>query len=191
MNPYSYVRDISVRPPTAAQSAMERALLELYCRKELSAISVKELCSKASVARSTFYAYYNVIDDCMLSIEDRLISELVRLNDELMGADALKDLDFFHDTMEFVKNNSESFTALLVKRPDFRFIEKWKDGIKYHMYGRMPDQSSEKNSELILEMIASETIAAYTFWLKKSYDIDFEFVKKLMQRTISAYMQQN
>lgn len=95
MNPYSYVRDISVRLPTAAQSAMERALLELYCRKELSAISVKELCSKASVARSTFYAYYNVIDDCMLSIEDRLISELVRLNDELMGADELKDLDFF------------------------------------------------------------------------------------------------
>ena len=107
---------------------------------------------------------------------------------ELMS---LKTLIFFRDTMEFVKNNSESFTALLVKRPDFRFIEKWKDGIKYHMYGRMPDQSSEKNSELILEMIASETIAAYTFWLKKSYDIDFEFVKKLMQRTISAYMQQN
>lgn len=190
MNPYSYVRDISVRPPTGAQLAIERALLELYCRKELGEISVKELCSKASVARSTFYAYYNVIDDCMLSIENRLISELVRLNSELMGTDTLEDLDFFRDAMEFVQDNSETFTVLLVKRPNFRFIEKWKDGIKYHMYDRMPHQSSEKNRELTLEMIASEAIAAYTFWLKKSYDIDFEFAKKLISRTITAYTQQ-
>ena len=190
MNPYSYVKSIKPKPPTGAQEALERAMLELYA-KNGQAVSVKTLCEKASVARSTFYAYYDVVDDCLRTAEDRLIERLISMNEELMRDGELNDFDFFRGPMYYVKENIEYFRILLVERPDYRFIEKWKDGIKYHMYARMRASGSEKNRELTLEMIASEAIAAYTYWMKNHYDIDFEYVKKLMQRTISAYTQQN
>lgn len=190
MNPYSYVKSIKPKPPTGAQEALERAMLELYA-KNGQAVSVKTLCEKASVARSTFYAYYDVVDDCLRTAEDRLIERLISMNEELMRDGELNDFDFFRGTMDYVKGNIAYFRILLVERPNYRFIEKWKDGIKYHLYARMRASGSEKNRELTLEMIASEAIAAYTYWMKNHYDIDFEYVKKLMQRTISAYTQQN
>lgn len=190
MNPYSYVKSINPKPPTGAQEALERAMLELYS-KNGQAVLVKTLCEKASVARSTFYAYYDVVDDCLRTAEDRLIECLVSMNEELMHDGELSDFDFFRGTMGYMKENAACFRILLVERPNYRFIEKWKDGIKYHLYARISSSGVEKNRELTLEMIASEAIAAYTYWVKKPYNIDFEYVKNLMQRTIAAYTQQN
>lgn len=66
---------------TGAQSAIEKALLALYEEKEVYQISVKELTTKANVARSTFYTYYEVIDDSLLELEDRCVYELLKLNE--------------------------------------------------------------------------------------------------------------
>ncbi|WP_054743172.1 hypothetical protein [Cellulosilyticum ruminicola] len=63
---------------------MEQALIALYEEKEIYQISVKELCSRAAVARSTFYTYYNVIDDCLIDIENRLIGKLIEMNEALL-----------------------------------------------------------------------------------------------------------
>lgn len=57
MNPYTYVCDLPVQNVTSAQEAIERALLALNEEKEIYQITVRELCGRANVARSTFYAY--------------------------------------------------------------------------------------------------------------------------------------
>ena len=126
---------------------MKEALLSLIDEKELHRISVKEICEKANVARSTFYAYYDVIDDCLLVIENRF----------------------------------------MIKRYNARFINKWKDAIKYHLYQRVSIQIGEKNRELSLEIIASVAMGAYTYWLRNPYDIDIAYVKHLIRKTIEGY----
>lgn len=44
---------------------MDQALIELLEKKELSYISVKEICEKAGVNRSTFYLHYETIGDLL------------------------------------------------------------------------------------------------------------------------------
>lgn len=44
---------------------MDKAFLELLDRKDLEFISVKEICEKAGVNRSTFYLHYENISDLL------------------------------------------------------------------------------------------------------------------------------
>jgi AcrR family transcriptional regulator len=44
---------------------MDEALLILLERKDFAFISVKEICDKAGVNRSTFYLHYENMDDLM------------------------------------------------------------------------------------------------------------------------------
>lgn len=44
---------------------MDQALVELLNRKEYEFITVKEICEKAGVNRSTFYLHYETIDDLL------------------------------------------------------------------------------------------------------------------------------
>ena len=44
---------------------MDRALLELLEEKELTYITVKELCKRAGVNRSTFYLHYETMGDLL------------------------------------------------------------------------------------------------------------------------------
>ena len=44
---------------------MDSALIELLGKKDIAYISVKEICKKAGVNRSTFYLHYETIDDLL------------------------------------------------------------------------------------------------------------------------------
>lgn len=192
MNPYAYVCQLQKQSITPAQQAIEDAFIALLYEKPLHKISVKELCERASVARSTFYAYYDAIDDCMLSVENRFLYDIVRMNTELKGCDRIEtiDLSFFEDTIQFIKDNRKMLYLLLYKRYDRRFVELWKDAIKYHLYERIPCRIGSKNRELTLEILASETMGAYQHWLKNPYELDVDYVKSLIRRTIEAYTEQ-
>lgn len=192
MNHFQYINELPLKKNTGAQESIEHALLELYNEREIYKITVRELCQRASVARSTFYAYYNVIDECMLNIENRMIHEILKINVELKSnitTDNL-DYDFLEKTIAYLKLNKKILHLFLIKKPNYRFIEKWKTAIKYHLYERFPASINEKNKELTLEILASETIATYQYWLENPYDIDVNYVKELIRRTLEAYTEQ-
>jgi len=62
------------------------SLIELLSEKRLEEIKVKELCERAGINRSTFYAYYGAPRDVMIEMEKNLIGEIKRLTeDERIG----------------------------------------------------------------------------------------------------------
>jgi len=88
------------------------------------------LCQHAFTTRSTFYAYYQNIDELLEDIENELIYILAHQNSELMNPEAKSsdDFTFFNETMELVKSNRKVLYTLLVANPDYRFIAKWRAG---------------------------------------------------------------
>ena len=192
MNPYGYVCDLQVHKVTPAQEAMETALLLLLDEKELHQISVKEVCQRANVARSTFYTYYDVIDDCLQAIENRFLHEIIAMTAALENRENLDgiDLSFFEETLGYLKDNQRLLYLFMIKRYNSRFVNRWKDAIKYHLYRQIPSRISDKNRELTLEIIASGTIGAYQYWLKNPYELDSGYVKQLLRRTLEVYIRQ-
>lgn len=189
MNPYENMLEIKETTYTEAQRALQQAVLTLNEEMEICQISVKRLCAKANVARSTFYTYYGVVDDIMQEIEDELICKLMVINHKFGTSDAITEdsLDFFRDNLELVMGNKKLFYLFLVKRPNNRFIQKWKRGIKYHFYHRLSETKVGQDKELILELIAAQTVAAYTFWLRNPYEINLNMVKKIILNTLKIY----
>ena len=192
MNPYGYVCSLKIQKCTPAQESIENALLLLLDEKELHQISVKEICHRANVARSTFYAYYDVIDDCLLGIENRFLHEIIEMSMELENRENVTsiDLSFFEETIGYIQENQQKLYLFMIKRYNARFVNRWKDAIKYHLYQQMPNQISGKNKELTLEIIASGTIGAYQYWLRNPYDLDICYVKQLLRKTLEVYIKQ-
>lgn len=68
---------------------MDEALIELLCKKDIQYISVKEICAKAGVNRSTFYLHYEKISDLLEETIEHIQEEFQRT--------------FYLETKDFVK----------------------------------------------------------------------------------------
>ena len=64
---------------------LREKLFELLEEKSLENISVKELAQAADINRSTFYFYYNDINDMLLQIQDEIYAVFV---EEVLSPDA-------------------------------------------------------------------------------------------------------
>lgn len=172
LNPYQHITQTQKPGGTPAQEAIRKALVTKLEHKPLMDISVKELCAEAYVARTTFYSYYENTDRVLCEIEDALVYDLIRMNDALMDPALMKpeELLFSVETYWYVSKHRKVFYALLVAHPDLRFIEKWKQGAKYHLWERLFADRQARNAQFVLEMAASLTINAHTWFLKNPYE---------------------
>lgn len=59
------------------RNSIINAFLELRAKKEIEKITVKELCEKAMVNKSTFYSHYRDIYDLSEYLENQIASEII------------------------------------------------------------------------------------------------------------------
>lgn len=65
----------SSRRVKMTQALLKQSLIELLEQKSIRQISIKEICERANVSRSTFYAYYGSQYELLNAIERELIEE--------------------------------------------------------------------------------------------------------------------
>ena len=59
------------------KNSIINAFIELRAKKEIERITVKELCEKAMINKSTFYSHYTDIYDLSEQLENRIATEIV------------------------------------------------------------------------------------------------------------------
>ena len=69
------------------------AFIEIRSRKDLEKITVKELCEKAQINKSTFYVYYEDIYDLSDKIENEIVTSVIR--DLGLSEDIITDSEKF------------------------------------------------------------------------------------------------
>ena len=65
--------------------AMQDALIELLRDQPLGSITVKALCERADVNRSTFYAHYASIEELLHDIEDETMAWVTTALEQLLA----------------------------------------------------------------------------------------------------------
>lgn len=58
------------------KQAIQQEFIKLYAKKCYDNITIKELCEKTPVARTTFYSYYQNLDELQNDIETTLLKGL-------------------------------------------------------------------------------------------------------------------
>lgn len=185
-NLYASINEIKTNKITDAQNSLFRGLIKLWKKKSKYKINVKELSEISHIARSTFYVYYQNIDELIEDLENYHILKLIELNKTLMNSEVNVEeyLLYYQETIEYVEINKELFYAFLIANVNNNFIKKWKDAIKYHLLERESSLRDNKNCHLVLEMVASQVIAAYSFWLENPNEVDIDSLDKIVIQTI-------
>lgn len=175
-----------VKNYTAAQISLQKALISLLQKSNLTDIQVKDLCQKAHVARSTFYAYYDNTDALLAETEDWFIRQLAIKDKEITQQKnkEAENFTYFADLLQFVKQNKKLLQALLINNYDHRLVQKWKKAIKKNLLKRLKPNALSIEQELILEMVASEVISAFVFYLEHP-QIKNSFIEEIIVRRLA------
>lgn len=152
-------------PPT--QLDMHRAFIELWKELPYSQIRVNKVCQQTPIARSTFYTYYDDLEQLKDDVEKRLIQGLAEKNQPLFTKEIkqVNDIAFVQSTLDYVESERDSFEAFLINQVNVNFIEKWNQATKQQLLHIFPPK--QENFDMKLDIFASSVIAAITHYLKK------------------------
>ena len=160
--------------------------LDLMAEKKWDKITVKELCEKCSITRSTFYQYYTDIYDLMDALETSLLERLVQHYDRVTQSKFSKlpeslfieKFDYappkiFLVWFEFVEKNKKAVIALLDrKKGDTYFVKRLKQIMIVYL-GRSMDNDGLPNDELrshFIKLIVEMHLIAAQSWVEEESD---------------------
>ncbi len=106
------------------------AFLQLLEERPITKITVTEICEKADVNRSTFYANYADTEQLLCEIENEVL-EQIPVSSAFSSADYMDMLESF---FEYVRQNERVFRVLLIQSDNGGFNQKLISGVmeKYH-----------------------------------------------------------
>lgn len=106
------------------QQLLKNALIECMQKERISKISVRELCERAGINRSTFYLHYYDIYDLYNSIKIEVIEDLNRyLKQEDIVNESSSLLQVYIAILNYIKKNEELFQILLNDDNGVDFID--------------------------------------------------------------------
>ncbi len=171
------------------RNSLEKALLHFMKNKNITKISVKELCQYADVNRGTFYLHYNNIFDMLESIQNKILEEfkkdLSKYNDFNSNFNMGYLENLLIDIFNFFDKNSEICLTLSSENGDSIFESKLNEIVYNTMHpirNRLEDED-----KLFFHYYYSFFISGVTKiileWLKTGKK---ESPKKMMSLTLNT-----
>ena len=172
---------------------MDEALLALLEKKDFAFITIKEICAKAGVNRSTFYLHYENTSDLLAEtismIGDRFY-ESFQNRDAILAEGAAGESffitpDYLIPYLEFVKENKKIF-SLIHKKPELFRSRKVFDRMYAELFSPILDKYGLAANEkpYVFEFYSRGTLAVVMKWLENDCRDEIDFVMKLIIRMV-------
>lgn len=131
------------------ENAIKNAFLELRAKKALEKITVKELCEKAQINKSTFYAHYQDIYD----LSDRMEAEVVKTITENISASSTvtESLAQFTRELTFAFVAQSSLINILFSGNERSHLaNRIEESLKENIFERYPQYRDDLKRNIIL-----------------------------------------
>lgn len=159
---------------------MDEALLMLLEKKDFEYITVKEICEKAGVNRSTFYLHYetvgDLLDECVEYTNRKYFAKFGGKQEnvsESIQKGSLNDLifitsEYLKPYLEFVKENKRLFKVALL-RPSTLRAEKTFADLFRDVFSPVLDRFhySNESKPYVISFYVSGLIAIVSEWIKQ------------------------
>lgn len=156
--------------------------MDLYAKGGINSITINILCKECGIARSTFYLYYDDKYQVLESVEDEILADLREICHDLRDCDmnevlSGKPLEKAQSMVGYLKDNAQTFRALLGKYGDPRFSYKWTKDIVESFMGRFRAEKGDTPSAgIACTIFSSSLIGLYTHFLFDAPQVtDHEF----------------
>ncbi len=174
-------------------SLFDEALIELLEKKDFDYISVKELCSKAGVNRSTFYLHYESIHDLLdETIQYILAKFLTKFNQNPqefisnINKSSLNDLNFINKEylgpyLEFIQENRKIYLAYLNNSHTLKALESVNALNKYVIEPIMSRFGIPERDRKYWMAFSLKGIAAIIeLWVESGCTDDIEYIEEII-----------
>ena len=172
---------------------MDEALLLLLEKKEYEFITVKEICEKAGVNRSTFYLHYESIDDLLYETIEMISKRFYNaFNNEIITPNTKNKDDLFliNDQylipyLEFIKENKKVYKLIhqnpyiFGKQDAFQKLYNTLFSVILDRYGVASDEK-----EYIFALFSFGLVAVIQKWIENDCKDDIYKIAKIMKSVI-------
>jgi AcrR family transcriptional regulator len=158
---------------------MDEAFLELIEKKDFAYITVKEICEKAGVNRSTFYLHYETLSDLLAESAQYIIDQFVKC----MPCDTIEFLEKLQDRpldelylitpeylipyLNYIKEHRRIFRAAVEQAAALRMDDAYEDLSRYVLIPILNRfQVPSADQKYILKFHISGIMAIINEWLK-------------------------
>jgi len=165
-------------------------LVEELQSRELQKITVKTLCEKADINRSTFYLHYNDVFDLWNSLQQELLFSMNAILDGFKAETVLtKPLPLLLEITKYLENETIFNRKLFQSRESIILLDKIKACfIDYFLKnsGRIirPEDLGELN--LYITFVMSGTISLFYKWFLGEIDIPLEKLAHEIEKLITG-----
>ena len=171
------------RKTLMTKKVFREVLLEVLQSKPLNKITISEICEKADLNRSTFYAHYTEVGDLLHDIENEMISNIPKVYDNNGYSGKTVKTAELEGFFDYVRENAFEFRVLLIDSDSNAFFESLKNAIlKYYISVNHNYLSMDKEFQLIYSV--NGAIGMMLEWIKRDFPYDTkEFTKMVMENT--------
>lgn len=150
---------------------LKKALMDLLNEKgNIEKISVRELCEKAELNRSTFYAHYSEPKNLLDEIEYELV---VATEEHLKKIGAENDMGahiYIRSFLDFIKENDTSFRTLLLTGADPDFKTKFMQQSIIQFVENLQLAFPENLEQYIYSYILNGCTGIIIQWIRANYE---------------------
>lgn len=171
------------------RSALREALIDLILEKPLVSITVKDICARADINRSTFYLHFKDVTDILRTTEDEIIEHMREHapTHKRKFRDLQEIEGFFIDFLEQIRNNprimkviqvlcSEQGDPYFVRKLQTMTYEAFLDGWDMHMMSEM----NEHQKRLVFSYIIMGMVSMLSTWATRAQDTPTDQVVSLL-----------
>ncbi|MCP1157099.1 TetR/AcrR family transcriptional regulator [Bacillus infantis] len=151
---------------------LKDSLMKLLKDKQISYITVKEICSLADINRSTFYSHYTDQYDLLDTIEEEIIQDMQGYMSQYNFEKEDQALQMIEKLLEYFASKHEVCTTLLNEKTNTTFETKVINfAHQVFMTSWLADTAYDENlSEYLSTFIISGSIHAIKKWLNNGMD---------------------
>ncbi len=142
------------------QHSIFNAFLELRARYPLEKITVKELCSKADIHKSTFYAHYQDLYDLADTLETEVVDQVL---DSIQNPEyALeRPAEFIRELFRAYHARDPLIQTLFSGSRSGQLIEKTESGLHRLIFQRRPEYQNNADLQILLSCMIYGGYHAY------------------------------
>lgn len=167
--------------------ALYEALIYLLKEKEYEEIKVSDLCQKALINRSTFYAHFNdkydLLDSFLKDLKQNLIEEL----EENKKIDSIREyyLELIKVFINHIDNNKDTYKSIILNNRNSIILDMLYDTIKNDCKKRLEKFSTPLQKEIpdniVIEFYLGGIVNLGISWINNSHYKKDEIIEYLMK----------
>ncbi len=173
---------------------LKNSLVELMREYPISKISIKMLCERADINRSTFYSHYTDQYDLLKQLEQDVIVELKKhLTKDAFSRQTPQTLLTMSEILDYVAKNAELFKILLSDNGDSTFHLEIMSLAQQKMISDIHNNRNldERTSAYMQSFAVTGTLTIVQKWLQdgiiESTERMSELISKLLYSGISGF----